>query len=245
MSLVIEANERQTNSVVMSNSILRSSPDFDNLIIMPDVWVSSGWYYDIWTVPTIFSVNWTAVNFSSFSVSQWRSEMPIWWLTHWWKWSFVWHNYVGATTFSQNFNCVISTPLQWWEIIWKKIIYRLIYWNLASSSQSYANMTMRIFLLHTDWTKTYIWNSVQLGATSTYTDLKVLLWEQQENTNGVIASAGDYVWCDFTYFSSHSWTSARTCGIWFWSSGWSAIGASASWSTNFYWYPCPIEISIE
>lgn len=244
MSLVIEANERQTNSVVMSNSLLWTSPDFSNLLIMPDVWKS--WtFLDLASIPVAFSVNWTNVNFVSFSVAQWRSEMPIWWKDYFWKSSFVWHTKSATWSYSQTFNCVIDTKLIWWEIIWKKIIYRLIYGNSQSNASWYANVDMRAFLLHTDWTKTYIWNSVNLWATSNFADTTVLVWTKLEETSWVIAQAWDYVGVEYTYHSTQSTTSARAYQVGRWSSGGAwvyVLSGSGAWS---YWYPCPIEISIE
>lgn len=143
--LVLNTNSWNWWFTLTNENILMSYPDPKQILITPL------WNIDVNWKLTIETVNWTPIHQIAwqFCFPQYYENVATE-STYWRSW---WY-----TTASISNNLTrIATPswLEWGEIVWKTIVYPDVLWFAWVSWLEY-----KVWLLHTDWTITYIWDHV-------------------------------------------------------------------------------------
>lgn len=129
----------------------------DNILIYPELA-----RYDLGdTLPIAFEVNWTPVHALS-----WVYEMPYNLHTNMptlasttpqvLKPPMSYFYKYGSSSSIVLFRVWIETPLQTWLTIWKQIIFPFFYSYEWYNGTRFMTFTIKVWLLHTDWTIDYI-----------------------------------------------------------------------------------------
>lgn len=214
MSLVINANTSWWWWYQVSNTdITIQYPDVNNNILL----FIDCWYNAVWTAsqPTAYSVNWTIVNYIT-----WTLVVPN---------DIEMHGVVAssAIVFPPESSILLTastawtirvwtaTPLTSWMIIWKTIIVPQtrfsISWNITPWS-----LTVKVWILHSDWTITYMAQETQSAIWTSWNVNPMSVWQQANyscyvywetkvvKTNWYTTQEWDYIiyeyniWNDFT-----------------------------------------------
>lgn len=216
-------------------------PDFNQILLKPAFpiettnykWIEVQSGDNIPSRYNVLSVNWTVINF-------WASELvaPICFQWNWWWW-WYWnqskiHCPNGWWT-SWTYRVWLKNQLSWWEIIWKLIRWA-VHYSTHTTTNKTRHATIRVWLLHSDWTITYCGSTIDAPSLTTWTAWWYMVYYSQTNT-WIVAQAGDYVIADV-------WITSTVYGalVWFWMDWWPNPEETYSWMD---WSPFPIEISIE
>lgn len=234
MSLVLNTNLSGGGWYEISNDFLDIYPDIKNKILF------SFWNWLAFSSTAITSwnyvaeINWTKINYRWTSIVapeyytsvNWNDQWPV----------YFWNTVVSTWTFQKRF--WLPTKMNWWEIIWKEIIWWFLWVFWYSYFMDWWTFSQKVWLLHTDWTITYIWEL-------SYTITSVWYWERtyfntvRENGgsiqsclyptsrtwwnriiwNWVVAQEWDLIICDLTLWITHinaSWWTQYTTWIFFW-----------------------------
>lgn len=186
-------------------------PQIDNnILLFPELT-----QYDT-SRPTAFSVNWTVVNAISwvfnapYNLEQTKPILvyngsniqeyypPVWYIRFW----------------NNTFRISSPEPLSSWMTIWKTIIIPRMYGCYKYNSWSKYNLEIKVWILHSDWTITYIaddtksytqsyvgldWINVnpkrlQLNYNAAYWNYLFTFWKTVKiNTNWYITQEWDYI----------------------------------------------------
>lgn len=197
--LVLNTNNQGGGGYTLSNEFLEMYPDFQNsILVIPPTSVN-------WTLPETHSVNGTKINFRSWTLTApnfWNNSTDAGRISIWW-WS--WANYDRTT----NFRVWIPNKLNWWEIIWKKLIWWVAWVFTSSQWWSSTTMSVRIDkldyivkLLHSDWTLTTIWTVAITGEALSWMYANQERYYQYDNvktveTSWVVAQEWDLIVVDY------------------------------------------------
>ena len=248
MSLVINSNE--TWMIKYSDTVFDGwswYPDFNQILIKPSFW-------QIVALPSaVETVNWTAIhNLSSNIREDTRNYCPSdywqWWIAVCW-WRTSWSSTVS--------NLLVATPksLTAWKTVWKEIIYAWILWTASSADY----IKERAWILHTDWSITYMteeqtlspkntWMEYGASGANTVNNLFYDFVSLKMTTSWFVTAEGDRIVVNISMQRSSN--SNRWWFVWFWHD---CAGACISFfsSSNTIIHPwmqipcCPIQVSIE
>ena len=190
--LVLNTNEQWNSWFVVSNTMIRTYPDFKNLLlylVFPNNTIvsdeTSSFNSNVpYTWQTAFSVNWTNVNFANQILDE---EKMYAWNYNWWDiWTnsrFIQHTRTNWSSWnwwtkSYIYRFWFPETLEWWLVIWKKVVASFwlcsfinysAYSALSKTITCYQELVLRIWLLHSDWTISY-WNWHTINKSDTYTE---------------------------------------------------------------------------
>lgn len=226
MSLVLNTNKSWWWGYQLSNGeIWVSYPQFENNCILFAQVSLDNWS----TIPTAYTVNWTAVNFmtwvleapSCFQIADytWNASNIPWWYYIWNVWNLP-SNIIRIWT---------KEPISAWMTIWKTVVFpQLLQRSASTSTTRLTDITYKVWLLHSDWTISYI-------ATTTITT-----WTTKSIY--MLPTTWDWTtWRDFTsYYYQKFWeTNQVSMTSWIVSQAWDYIIAEIVFPSNytqFYWY---------
>lgn len=126
----------------------------DHILIYPELA-----NYSVSGLPTAFSVNWTPVHALSWvyeAPHNLHVNMPTLANTTPQVMKPPISRLYGSLTSSTIFRVWIETPLQEWLTIWKQIIFPSLYVYSWYNGTYYSTLQVKVWLLHTDWTITYV-----------------------------------------------------------------------------------------
>ena len=222
-------------------------PDFSQILIKPSFWRG------IASAPrAIEEVKWTHIhNYSSEIREDTRNYAP----------NLVWQWCDASIWWNVSSNIVVASlkSIPAGKIIWKEVIYAGVFWSWTINDY----LSLRAWLLHTDWTITYLTEEKKLYEPSwSYPYLKFPNWAanawlaicqyqrvfERVITRGFISKEWDRLIVVVGWKCTNS--SNKVSYIWFWNdSWWALIGHRYSSSpevTPWIQCPCtPIQISIE
>ena len=209
MSLVLNTNTSWWWYQLSNQDIVQSYPELNNNIIIWPTWRRR------WISATpVLTVNWTSIDDFCAIVSApdlYEVKWPINWQYSPIATACNFLSSVGqATTMTRRI--WTAYPIQSWLIIWKKIIFpKLFYWNTSWNlpSSYLTSMYLKVWVLHTDWTITYI-------ATQEI-DITTRNW-----------------WNSY-YFNTGTFWSNRTTSYGFYEMIWSNVLITTSWYTTQEW----------
>lgn len=257
MSLVLNTNASGGGWYTLSNEFLDMYPDLKNKIIF------SFWNWKWYSTTSITEwnyvaeVNWTRINERWTSIVAPECYTSVNWNDQWPTY-FWYHQTYPNTTIQKRFWLPIK--MIWWEIIWKEIIWweLKVFWYQSRRMSSWT-FSQKVWLLHTDWTITYIWELLYTittvsSSTASWTAFNVVRdnggsfqsypytmtysWWNMISWNWVVAQAWDMIICDLTLVISTAATSGDTSfGTWifFW----------YNYTTNDNLRNAPLQISID
>lgn len=258
MSLVLNTNQSWGGWYELSNEFLWRYPDFKESLLL---------YFN---KILRFEIGQNIVNTWTFVAEINNTKI------NYWSWTLIAPNYFywkNNSNTSETTPCWFAFPqpnftkriwickqLNWWEIIWKKVIFWRPLWILVTNNYKTNTATIKytVRLLHQDWTLTNvsekifnIWEGQSWSTTIvSYFDDKpytsqvsdffynsVLEWTSLVEWSGVVAQEWDYVVVDV------EWTWLTFSGTW-----------SNQFMWVFFWYEStnnpsrriePIQISVE
>ena len=213
--LVLNTNQGGGGAYTLSNkNIVPMYPECDDhILIYPELtrYNKRQATDNVWTA---FEVNWTPVHALS-----WVYEAPH--NIHWYvpNYGYTWNSssswvlmpFCGSISLWANipllFRVWIETPLQAWLVIWKQIIFPVLYayWSNYTPTNS---LDIKVWLLHSDWTINYI-------ATNSYWTPTSITHRFNTNNGWRVVNNGGY---------SSSWK--------YW---WSNTVITWSWMTTVEW----------
>lgn len=226
--LVLNTNEQWSSWQVLSNSMIRTYPDFKSLLFFPYNRISFGYpslsinnwetnyYYD--TTKSAFNVNWTVVNIANQVLDE---AIMLNWTTAWtdlwsiinpaissWRMNFY-KNKISDDSFDWRwifwFRLWFSEAFQESWTVWKKVVSNL-WFCISNNNNSYwtgsstlnFSIVLRLWLLHSDWTITY-WERLRNDA------LKSPNWTRSDNTLRYWGSATRHVEFTSNWLEYVSW----------------------------------------
>lgn len=234
MSLVLNTNASGGGWYEISNDFLDIYPDIKNKIIF-NFWnwkAHSSVAITDW--PYVASVNWTKINFRWTSVVAPQHYTSVNWNDQWPV--FFWYTTVTAWTTVQK-RVWLPVRLKWWEVIWKEIIWWRFYCFWYSYRMNTWTFSQKVWLLHTDWTITYIWElnytitAVQSGDMCSFSVVReggatisgtcyqpIYSWDSILTWSWVVAQEWDIIICDLTLVIStvNSANTQYATWIFFW-----------------------------
>lgn len=271
MSLVINSNAGEPSWQRQSNRMLPMWKylDFSQILLKPKFVnpTVNYWSWNIW--PTDISekaltVNWTPINYlccalSESSYFKWSSTGGNYWSS--WNLSFyrtTTRNWATVATQTITYRIWTFSWLEWWEIIWKKIIWDIFAcfyntWNTWTGFNLLLRVNVKVWLLHTNWTIEYLpeyqWTQQRMQNNHNTSRDKYFdtFWFE---TDWLTAQAWDIVICDITNEMSTDWTWTQSWSFYlvnFWWYDWSVNDYSTTFTDQSVWniWPKPIQISID
>lgn len=241
--LVLNTNQKGDEWII--NYWLGIYPDTTQLLLWPNMdhakrkifsAYSPEWYMWMpYMLPWFFM--WNSSN------SNYWSE----WMTHFQIKSSVGQSDTISFSSSNVLCCFLDTNLNWWETIWKNIVFdpyvRFSCWRTWSSWSTWISLSanwsakyiLYVYLYHNDWTKTLVWSQIIFEFTNwtiSWTSSNHTPWILSMNnfwimtTNWTVALQWDKIWfeiwCEVNLSVSHSvsWTWWFFWWIGFWCIGW-------------------------
>ena len=162
-------------------------PDCDNSILLANDTSRYLWAGE--TITEIFNVNWTKIS----SIS-WTICMPEYWKTFQWVFAYQTKYYPAICWFEvhTSWRSVLtaidrlstSQPIPAWLTIWKTVVLPETYiyftwWNPTSSNTS---IQLKVGILHSDWSITYIAEWTAQNYTNTW--MRIEFWNLNTTNNG-------------------------------------------------------------
>ena len=223
MSLVINANTQWWWAYQLSNSeIWVSYPQFENNCILFAPVSLENWA----NLPTAFSVNWTAVNFMTWVLeAPWCFQIADFaWSIDYLPWWYYIHNFSSIP--SSIIRIWTREPIEAWLTIWKTVVFPHLFQRYVSSSTDWlSELTYKVWLLHSDWTISYIANTTVSRNPSRITTTFFpnsadrrqkqyssyywfWFWETNEvvRTNWLVSQAWDYIIAEIIVPETHSFS---------------------------------------
>lgn len=233
MSLVLNTNASGGGWYTLSNESLWMFPDFQNSAQFFIDWIigtthwytTSDWHY-------VANINWTKINDRCMNIVApdyytWVNTNHLWmcWIIMYWQASTI-------DTYSISRRFAIYDQLNWWEIVWKKIIFPFVVSEYAGSTWNYSKQgkyTYTVQLLHSDWTltdiatKTHTYGMSNISLWSSWTQRIILdgtrvsqslsrmsmqnvVWDTLYTWNWVVASAWDYLCLKIDLTEANAWS---------------------------------------
>ena len=230
--LVLNTNQDWGGAYLSNQNYMLSYPEFKNSILLFPTW-------DQQEEITIESVSWTQIH-------RYFTEME--WISYFWdNYSNSWIVWVFLNNSGSNFQKSVSRATLWkldaWTKIWKKIVLPKLFWMTTTNNavNISGGVFKQAFLLHSDWTKTFIaqssntlsWNfsivdsslykSFTINWRAYYiTDLEQKWWISYPvfnsnvitNNDSFIAQEWDRLWFALTF--KIQWASSQRVWVWFW-----------------------------
>ena len=173
-------------------------PQIDNNILLFPQFAN----YNLASLWTAFSVNWTPVHAISWTYeipNDLRYNIPpvyqYSWNWYWWLPPICCISNVAQTTWWL-FRVWLETQIQAWLILWKQIVFPILYAYWWSYNIGFK-LKVKVWLLHTDWTISYIaendyWSSISNTAEINTTNNRAYSmysnWWQFWKSNTVIST---------------------------------------------------------
>ena len=227
MSLVLNTNENFT--VKFSNSQLwELYPQFDQILLKPS-FANTKVITAAETFPSSNSaknVNGTIVNYySGILISPNCFTQNYWWF---------WHFQINTASVLWKYRFAVEQPLLWWEIVWRNIFCKFLYWRTNNNTAS-LDVWIRVWLLHTDGSISYVWDEMLQGFSLPWTANLVLERQYHQENAGLVWQSWDLIIAEI---SLKAW--ATITHVDFWRDWW-----ILPWSDSNSNPPYPIQISIE
>lgn len=197
----------------------------DNILLFPELYQYNS------NRPTAFSVNWTVVNAISWVfntpynlelVEPIRGYNGSSWFFYYPPVSFIrfWNN---------TFRISSPEPLSSWMTIWKTIIIPRLYWTFTNSSWTEYDLQVKVWLLHTDWTITYMAEKQQAVSQTIVSSWTSMAWLN-------IRSEWQYYYYNRNYWNSWRvfWETTKINTNWYITQEWDYIIVEYNtlWSTS-------------
>lgn len=240
--LVLNTNEQWWE--VLSNSMLDWENDYSSSILIQ-------WTWDNTSTPTWWLlIGWMTINQFSETLSKQRETQGSLWTS-----SNIWSVFRVRTTYwrwQAWTTTTVSVASFWtipaWKTIWKKIRVRYMPYRQNNSSWwewSWWNITItiKVALLHTDWTNTIVWTYTREINWKTHNELLNIFNPVISNyideiisTPWFISQEWDRIWVEYKIVKT-AWASSMSNSFWldFW----------YLWALSFNEQPKPIQVSIE
>jgi len=194
--LVLNTNQSWWGWYKISNeNILWAYPDFENSILLTFPFNHWDIFSNVWN-ETALDINWTKINrfcesivapqfFTIYKPMNLTSSNQLWYApiinVNCWSAN-------NTSTYTVRF--WLPWQMKWWEIIWKQIITPELLTQPYPWSTWYKAVNYKIWLLHSDWTISYIWNhSWNVASTSnsissySWSELWLNSWTSLYRTN--------------------------------------------------------------
>jgi len=199
MSLVLNTNTSWWWAYQLSNSdIWVSYPQFENNCILFAQVSLENWN----EIQTAYSVNWTAVNFITWVLeAPWCFQIAdyTWAADHIPWWYYIWNiNTLPSNTIRIWTREAVSA----WLTIWKTVVFpQLLQRSANSSVNRLSSITYKVWLLHSDWTISYIATKTITSGTMQYINMFPSTWDWS-----VWKSFSSYYYKNFWYTNEVSRT---------------------------------------
>ena len=126
----------------------------ENILLLPKI----DWQFGMNSLPTAFEVNWTPVHFVNDTFIAPNNLSCGYWNTIY-NWSTYLFPPCNLITLQYTNPAILRfwlfEPLQAWMTIWKTIVLPPLY-QWWTSSYIHSSMKLKVWVLHTDWTITYL-----------------------------------------------------------------------------------------